>query len=61
MEKKRLGRTLPPQNGAIGGSKAASELSEEPPLTRLDLGQARPQTLSAREPWQQVSKMRRPD
>ena len=60
MEKKRLDRTLSPQNSVIGGSIAASEQSEEPPLTRLELGRARPQTLSAREPWQQVSKMRSP-
>ena len=60
MGKKRLGRTRYPQNGVKGGNMAASELSEEPPLTRLELGQARPQTLSVREPWHQVSKMRRP-
>ena len=60
MGKKRLGRTRYPQNCVIGGGVATSEQSKEPPLTRLELGRLRPETLLARESWQQVSKMRSP-
>ena len=41
---KRLGRTRFPQNGDIGGSVAASEQSEEPPLTRLRFWAGAPTT-----------------
>ena len=44
MEKKRLDRTLSPQNSVIGGSVAASEQSEEPPLTRLRFWAGAPTT-----------------
>ena len=39
---------------------ARHEHSEDPPLTRLELGRLRPKTLLAREPWQLVSKIRIP-
>ena len=53
-------RARHPQNGVIGVSVARHEQSEDPPMTRLELGAFVPRNRLAREPLQVASKMRRP-